>query len=378
MPLTSAILAFVVAVIAAVWGLVRGWTSGRRRTASQLTLDRHGGNPIISPQKHMDWESEGTFNPAAVQDGVGSVHLFYRAIGGDGLSRIGYASSEDGKRIVYRSPYPVFNPTPGFGLPEPETVSGPRSYDMERHPSGGGWGGAEDPRTVRIDNRIYMTYMAFEGWDSMRIAVTSISEDDLKKRRWNWKKPVVISPPKKRNKNWVLFPEKIRGKFAILHGLSPKVMIDYVDSIDDFYGNKHIRSGADHGGWGYSDPSRRGRWDHRMRGTGAPPLRTDLGWLVLYHAIDDRNQKNVIGYNIGAMILDAKDPTKVLYRSPEPILTPKAHYENDGKPGVVYGSGAIIKNGKLMVYYGGGDKHVCIAETPIRPLLDWLTAYGKV
>jgi predicted GH43/DUF377 family glycosyl hydrolase len=53
-------------------------------------------------------------------------------------------------------------------------------------------------------------------------------------------------------------------------------------------------------------------------------------------------------------------------------------YENDGKPGIVYASGSIIKDGKLIVYYGGGDKHVCAAETPLDPLLDWLVKYGKV
>ena len=77
------------------------------------------------------------------------------------------------------------------------------------------------------------------------------------------------------------------------------------------------------------------------------------------------------------MILDLNDPTKILYRSPQPILSPDAHYENDGKPGVVYATGAVIIGENLMVYYGGGDKHVCIAQTPLRQLLDWLVAYGK-
>ena len=78
------------------------------------------------------------------------------------------------------------------------------------------------------------------------------------------------------------------------------------------------------------------------------------------------------------MILDINDPTKILYRSPQPILTPDAHYENDGKPGIVYASGAVILGDNLLVYYGGGDKHVCIAETPLKALLDWMVEYGKV
>ena len=84
------------------------------------------------------------------------------------------------------------------------------------------------------------------------------------------------------------------------------------------------------------------------------------------------------GYNVGAMLLDLVDPTKVLYRATAPVLVPDEQYENDGKPGVVYASGAVILHDNLMVYYGGGDRHVCIAQTPLKTLLDWLVAHGKV
>ncbi|MDE2037890.1 MAG: hypothetical protein KGI69_01530 [Patescibacteria group bacterium] len=376
-----ALAALVVAAIAFICVIVQGAARRKRKRAAgrpAAGLSRHARNPLISPQPHVEWESEGTFNPAAVCDDEGTVHLFYRAIGGDGISRIGYARSPDGLDVSYRSPFPVFNPQPGFGMPDPMRVPGPHGYDIAEHPSGGGWGGAEDPRAVRIGDRVYMTYMAFEGWESMRIAVTSIGLDDLKRRRWAWKRPVLISPARKRNKNWVLFPEKIRGKFAILHGLSPKVLIDYVDSVDDFFGKRQIDSASDHGGWGYADPGRAGHWDRRMRGTGSPPIRTGLGWLVLYHAFDERDPRKAVGYSVGALVLDPDEPTRVLYRSPEPILLPEAPYENDGKPGVVYASGAVVKDGMLHVYYGGGDKHVCAARTPLRSLLDWLAAYGAV
>ena len=72
------------------------------------------------------------------------------------------------------------------------------------------------------------------------------------------------------------------------------------------------------------------------------------------------------------------EPTKILYRSHEPILEPDMPYENDWKPGVVYASGSLIIGNDLVVYYGGGDKHVCVAKTPLKPLLDWLVTYGKV
>ena len=331
-------------------------------------LSRHGQNPIISPLPFREWELGGTFNPAAFQDDDGQVHLLYRAIGADGISRIGHAASPDGLNFNERSMYPVYEPLPGYGLPSNGSATGPKTYNPDFYVSGGGWGGSEDPRAVRIDGRVYMSYVAFEGWSSVRIALTSIGLNDFRKRRWSWRRPALISPPGQVNKNWVIFPEKIHGKFAILHSISPHIAVDYVDSLDALGNAEYIKSHAPRGG-------RKGFWDNWVRGAGPPPLKTDIGWLLLYHAMD-RSDPNK--YKIGAMILDYGDPTKVLYRSPQPILTPEAHYENDGKPGVVYASGAVILGDNLMVYYGGGDKHICIAQTPLRQLLDWLVAYGMV
>ncbi|MDE1966668.1 MAG: hypothetical protein KGI45_01170 [Patescibacteria group bacterium] len=339
----------------------------------RFRLNRHAKNPVISPLPVREWELGGTFNPAAFKDDEGRVHLLYRAIGADGISRIGYASSEDGLHFTERSQYPVFQPMPGLGMPDPSKVYGPRHYDPSYYTSGGGWGGSEDPRTVRIGDRVYMTYVAFEGWESVRIALTSIGLDDIKNRRWRWRRPFMISPPGYVAKNWLLFPEKVNGKFAIITSIVPKVEVEYVDSIDGL--NTYLNSARPQG----VQPGRKDFWDNRMRGAGPPPLKTDKGWLLLYHAIDkDDPYKHGVGYRIGAMILDPQDPTKILYRSPEPILNPEMHYENDGKPGVVYASGAVILGQNLMVYYGGGDRHVCIAETPLDKLLDWLVKYGKV
>lgn len=370
--LLSGIIA-IVSVVCVIYAIFYNPKSPLYRR--RFDLIRHGDNPILSPQAHRDWEAEGSFNPGAVMDDEGKVHLFYRAIGRDGLSRIGHALAPDGKNIVGRSPYPVYEPQQGSGMPEKHEVAGPHHFDRSAHVSGGGWGGSEDPRVVRIGNRVYMTYTAFEGWSNMRIALTSISVDDLNHKRWSWKRPVLLSPKNSRAKNWVLFPEKIGGKFAILHAISPRIQIAYVDSPEMA---PKVKSIGDHGGWGYSDKSREKFWDSSVRGAGAPPMKTDLGWLLLYHAIDKRNPHHVVGYKVGAMILDRDDPTRILYRSPEPILSPDMPYENDGKPGVVYASGAVIKDGKLFVYYGGGDKHTCVAETQLNPLLSWLTTYGKV
>ncbi len=331
-------------------------------------LKRSSQNPLLSPHGRNDWETEAVFNPAAVVDDEGTVHILYRAMGGSGLSQIGHAESPDGLNFDRKYPYPVFVPIRGYGLPEDVLV--PKIYDTVNYPSGGGWGGCEDPRAVVIDGRVYMSYTAFEGWNNARISLTSIAVEDMRTGKWKWKKPIYLSPPNEMHKNWVLFPEKINGKFAILHGLSPKVLVEYVSNLDV---DKNIKSSKSHGGGGYHEATRKGMWDETMKGAGSPPLRTDLGWLVLYHAVTPGK-----GYHVGAIILDINDPTKILYRAPTPILDPDMHYENDWKPGVVYASGAVIRGENLHVYYGGGDKYICTAHTNLNDLLNWLKDHGKV
>jgi len=327
-------------------------------------LTRSEKNPIIKTRMDKDWEIMGTFNPAVFKDEDNVLHLFYRALGKDGISRVGYAQSEDGIIITKRLPYPIYEPSFGFGFPNAKTAKGPVGYCPAYYTSGGGWGGSEDPRVVRIGDNLYMTYVAFEGWGSVRMALTYISVDDFKHERWNWKKPILLSPLGEIHKNWVLFPEKINGKFAILHGISPNILIDYLDCFEGFNETMCIKSKAPSGG-------RDAYWDSKMRGAGPPPIKTSLGWLLLYHAHD---RKEPHRYKLGAMILDKNDPTKILYRSAHAILSPDMHYENDGKPGIVYASGAVVIGEDLHVYYGGGDKVVCVATTPLKKFLDYLVS----
>ncbi len=322
------------------------------------TLIKHKQNPIIAPHSHNAWENEAVFNPAILRDDHGHIHLIYRAVGSDGISRLGYGYSKDGVRFNGRLPMPIFamsNPRDGKKII--------KVYDPKMYPSGGSWGGCEDPRAVKINGKIYITFNAFDGWDFIRIALVSIKEEDFLEQNWKWSKPMLISPPNQINKNWVLFPEKISGKFAILHSISPKVQIDYVKNLKDLENGDHIIKSTFK-----QDPSKKG-WDSWVRGVGPPPLKTDKGWLVLYHAMDKRDPDK---YKLGALLLDIKDPQKVLSRSHEPILEPEAWYENDGKPGVVYSCGAIIKDDILFVYYGGGDKHVCVATAPLKKVFSKL------
>lgn len=355
--LSEVALGFAILAIVFAWAALVGlWWYGKHA----LKLKRLHQNPVLEPVPSHWWENEAVFNPAAVVHN-GRVHLFYRALGHDGISRIGHASSPDGIHFDERSPAPVYDRGAGFTPPKHLSYK-TLSYNTDTYASGGGWGGTEDPRAVILDDRMYMSYELFEGWQALRLAVTSLGLDDLDARRWKWARRVVMSPEGQTNKNWVLFPEKINGKFAVLHALTPRVMIDYVDDLEHL--EEHpIRSNNHRSG-------RPGHWDELIRGAGAPPIKTKDGWLLLYHGM---NPAKNTGYQVGAMLLDLKDPTKILHQSDEPILKPDEWYENDGKPGVVYATGAVVLGDKLIVYYGGGDKRVAAAEADLDDFLYRLT-----
>jgi len=327
------------------------------RSKTSLDLKRSNKNPIIEPENNLYWESKASFNPTALYHD-GKVHIIYRAIGDNDISVLGYAKTfngfnidKDSKELAYyhKAIEPVSKIVPNI------------SYC-----SGGGWGGGcEDPRLTLFDDRVYLIYTAFDGWGSVRIALTSISLDDFIERRWNWEKPVLISPPGQIHKNWVLFPEKINNKYVILHSISPNIMIDYVKDLKELNGNNFIHS--IHQGsplWGTRD--------RLIRGVGPTPIKTKYGWLIIYHKMDKGEMHR---YKLWAMILDIKDPTKILYNSSQPILEPDEWYENEGyKSGVVYSCGAIVKDGELFVYYGGADKVSCVATANLEKFLKELVS----
>lgn len=351
------------AIFLSVFAIVFFWLSLFRK---KLLLERLSKNPVLRPVPEHWWESEAVFNPAAlVHDN--RVHLFYRAMGTDGISRIGHASSPDGIHFDERSIEPIYDHGPGFTPTRTPLTTHTLSYDTLNNGSGGGWGGTEDPRAVSIDDRVYMSFGIFDSWQSMRLAVTSLLHTDFNVRMWAWTPRLVMSPEGQTNKNWVLFPQKINGKFAVLHALTPTVMIEYVDDLADLH-EKPIQSNNRRSG-------RPGHWDALIRGAGAPPILTDRGWLLLYHGTDpERNT----GYQVGVMLLDKNNPTKILYQSAEPILSPTEWYENEWKAGVVYASGACVFRGDLLVYYGGGDKYVAAAKMNIDKFLKGLMSHKHV
>lgn len=332
----------------------------------RLEVTRHPNNPIIKPQIENDWESKATFNPAALLAGE-KVHLLYRAIGSDDMSVLGYVSSGDGFNVDERLSRPVF-----FNNQQVKKLC--NNLKLDKSPisyvsGGGGNGGCEDPRLTLIDETVYLTYTAFDGWGSLRMALSSISLKDFLRKEWNWEKPIMISPPGEIHKNWVIFPEKINGKFAVLHSVNPEILVDYFDNLRFEGEDNHIKSS-------FSSAKNKGRWDSWVRGAGPPPIKTEKGWLLIYHAMDVYRDPN--RYKLGVMLLDLNDPQKIIARSREPVLEPDESYENEGwKAGVSYCCGAVVREGQLLIYYGGADTVSCVAEINLKSFVDTLIKTEK-
>jgi predicted GH43/DUF377 family glycosyl hydrolase len=313
-------------------------------------LRRFEGNPIIMPISEHAWESEATFNPAAIYEG-GKIHILYRAMSGDNTSVIGYASSPDGVDVTERLAEPIYTPR----------------ADFEQKKIPGGNSGCEDPRVTKIGDRIYMCYTAYDGASPPRVAFTSIDATDFVNHQWKWAEPILISPPNMDDKDAAVFPKKIGGKYIFLHRLGTEIWIDRVDDLE-------FKNGRFLGGEVLMRP-RDTAWDSKRIGISAPPIETPYGWLLLYHGISKRTGH----YNVRAALLDLKDPSKILYRTHDPLLEPTPAYERQGiVPNVVFPCGAVVLRHQLYVYYGGADKVIGVASIDVDLLIEGLVREAKL
>ena len=316
------------------------------KTRPRWHFKRLANNPIIIPNPNHRWESKATFNPAAVELG-GKVHILYRALSDDNTSTIGYAASVDGTTIAERLNEPIYTPREDF---ETKKIEGANS-------------GCEDPRLTKIGDNLYMCYTAFDGIGPPRVAVTSIKEQDFLSQRWKWKKPELITPKDVDDKDACIFPEKIGGKYLILHRIGTDICGDFLKSLDfkTETVNKCIRIFG----------PRVGMWDSEKVGITAPPIRTKRGWVLLYHAISKGHHT----YRIGAVLLGLKDPTTVLSRSADPILEPEELYEKEGiVRNVIFPCGIVVRDKLLYIYYGGADKVVGVATMELDILVEALAS----
>jgi len=330
---------------------------------NHFKLTKHPSNPVLSPLSHNEWESEATFNPAAFY-ADGKVYLIYRAVGHNYISVLGYAESSDGTNFAKRLSEPIYTASEPFELQHPNFTKD----DAKKYISGGGYGGCEDPRITKIGDRLYLVYVAFNGWEPPRLAMTSILYENFINHRFLWEKPVLISPSGVVDKSGCILPEKINDKYVIFHRIYPNILIDFVDDLK--FDGTHFLQGQ------FTIGPRPGMWDSRKVGVGAPPIKTDDGWLLIYQAVGEEDSSK---YKVGAMLLDLQNPTKVLYRTNHPIIEPTENYENGlAKFGVVYPCGAVIVNGQLMVYYGGSDSVTCVASANLKEFIREIKNGGNV
>jgi predicted GH43/DUF377 family glycosyl hydrolase len=310
-------------------------------TRRSVTLERFAGNPIISPIREHSWESKYTFNPGAIYAG-GKVHIFYRAMGDDDTSVFGYASTKDGMHLEERLPEPVYVPR--------------EKFEKKHQP---GFSGVEDARLTAIGDTIYMCYTAYEGISPPRIALTKIGyEDFLARKREAWSKPVLISSPGTDNKDSCVFPDRINGRYALVHRITPCIWLDYVSDLD-FGGDQWL------GGRPIMAP-RTSMWDSLKIGLGGPVIKTEDGWVMMYHGVSKYDNK----YRLGAALLDLENPLKVVGRLHNPLLEPREWYENKGyREGTTFDNGNALIGDTLFVYYGGADQYTGVAFVSLKELL---------
>ena len=307
----------------------------------KVSFRRFSDNPIISPIHEHEWESKFTLNAGAVFEDE-KVHILYRAQGRDDTSVIGYAASSDGVHIDERLPAPVYIPREEFEIKKQS-----------------GFSGCEDPRLTKIGDKFYMCYTAFDGVNPPRVAFTSISVSDFLNKNWNWKKPVLVSPPGEMDKNACILPKKINGRYAFFHRLDQSIWFDLADDLN-FSGSDGFLMGK------IILKPRPDKWDSLKIGIGPPPLETNMGWILIYNSLSNFDNK----YRLGAALLDLSDPSKIISRLEYPILEPMENYENIGlRKGTVFSCGAVILNNKIFLYYGGADQFISVAALEVEKLL---------
>ncbi|MCL0048820.1 glycosidase, partial [Dehalococcoidia bacterium] len=308
-------------------------------------LTRFAGNPVLEPIREHPWESKYVLNAGTIKLD-GKVYLVYRAFGEDEVSRLGLAISEDGFKFTERLEEPIFEP---------------KGKSEEK--------GCEDPRLTLIGDRIYMTYTAYDGIVA-QIALASIGVDDFLNRRWRgWRRHGLVFPGFT-DKNAAIFPEQFNGKFAMLHRVDPHIWVTFSPHLRCPWPRKEhkILAGSTSGMM----------WDGRKIGSGAQPIKTKYGWLLITHGVDYAHV-----YRLGVMLLDLADPTMLLYRSPNSILEPRERYEVGEEdtcwiPNVVFTCGAVPREDnkgmldaedELLIYYGASDTVICIATARIGDLI---------
>ena len=339
-----------------------------------VTIEKHG---IILSPTDMEFENNGVLNPGVYQEG-NTVHLLYRAVQNGNLSTIGYAKTDGPYQIVERQDTPLIS----------------REFDYESH-------GVEDARIVKIEDTYYITYTAYDGVNAMGALATS-------KDLVHFEKQGIITPkvnyqeyeryilccgnklnPKYhhyyrlfaqiglvddasrllRDKDVVLFPRKINGKFAMLHRIWPGIQIvyfeDWAELTQEFWKN-YLENLNE---YIVLDP--KGIFEVNYIGAGGPPIETEYGWLLIYHGVEETTTGGI--YHVKAALLELDNPEMEIARLNFPLFSPTKQWEIEGEVNdVVFPTGHALFGNDLYVYYGAADKHTAVVKLDLNELLSEL------
>jgi predicted GH43/DUF377 family glycosyl hydrolase len=295
-------------------------------------------SPILSPQG-KDWQSAGTFNPAVVAKDRKFIML-YRAQDVRGTSRLGYAESADGIHFVRRAE-PVFSPE--------------AAYEKD--------GGVEDPRLVKIGETYYLAYTGYNKKDAQ--LCLAASRDLI-----HWERLGVIVPAYQGNwnKGWTksgaILATKIRGEYWMY----------WLGTAEDKTDQTGLSRSKNMVRWTEVTkapvlPRRPGKFDSRVVEPGPPPFLTKAGIVLIYNGADD----NLV-YRTGIALFDSNDPSKLIYRSEEPVFSPEREWEKVGQvPNVVFVEGMARRENRWLLYYGAADKYIGVATVdeilPVNPVI---------
>jgi predicted GH43/DUF377 family glycosyl hydrolase len=338
-----------------------------------MKLQRFSGNPILSPHPAHPWEDLAVFNPAAWYDEArDEVLLLYRAAEShpDYKCYFGLARSRDGFHFERVSSQPVLSPSvEGF---DGATIQDPRitkmgdwfyvTYACRHYPFGQFWipGGRDAYATPDCAPE-------FPRYLRTNATLTGLA---LTRDFHTWIRAGWLTDPNLDDRDVILFPEKINGKFVMMHRplewIGPAYGVEHasawITELDDLLGFRPGRSRL--------LLQNKYPWETAKLGINIPPIKTPHGWFTIYHALGQDKF-----YRLGALLLDLEDPGKVLHRTPDWIMQPETDYEIEGfYRGVCFPCGAIVKQGVLFVYYGGGDKYCAVATCDFDAMLQHLLA----
>lgn len=326
-------------------------------TITMFSIKRTDENPLLSPLREHPWEAAAAFNWCPVTAGR-TTHVLYRALSVPELldathrqvSVIGHAVTADG--IHFRDRKPFITPT----------------EEWERF-------GCEDPRATKLGSTYYIFYTALSTYpfsaEGIHVALA------MSKNLTHVKEKHLVTPFNA--KAMALFPEKIGGKFAALltaHTDMPPAHLAYAEfeKEEQIWSPEYWQKWHEHL-LSHALNVKRSPEDHVE--LGAPPLKTAHGWLIIYAHIQHYFGGGNRVFGIEALLLDRKNPRKIVGRTDGPFLVPETHYEQMGNvPNVIFPSGAQIRGERLEIYYGAADTHCAIATVPLKQFLEALLHPG--